>query len=131
MEKTPRATETFGPGTTKRRWYYRSLTKFLLDDIMHSNAGVMGMTEGAECHYYSDLSPASVVNPGLVFKGDRAVVWFWGDSLSLEYVPQTSANYYFKMIAECNCDFELPSKELCPYSPIVKEAHRRRGFCPL
>ena len=104
MEKTPRGTD----GTSSAG--YTEIQKFLLDDIQYSNAGVMGMAEGAECHYYSDLVPASVVNGGLVFKGDRAVVWFWGDSLALEYVPQASANYYYKMCAEINADFELPAK---------------------
>ena len=109
LEKTPRAIQTFGPGTTSGGGI-TDVQRFLLDDVMHSNAGVMGYVEGAECHYYSDLAPDAVVNPGLVFKGDRAVVWFWGDSLSLEYVPQTSANYFFKLCAEINADFELPAK---------------------
>ena len=109
METTPRAIQTFGPGTTSGGGI-TDVHRFLLDDVMHSNAGVMGMVEGAECHYYSDLAPDAVVNPGLVFKGDRSVVWFWGDSLSLEYVPQSSANYFFKMCAEVNADFELPAQ---------------------
>ena len=104
MEKTPRGTD----GTSSEG--YTEIQKFLLDDIMHSNVMVMGMSEGSECHYYSDLTPAGVTNGGLVFKGDRAVVWFWGDSLALEYVPQTSANYFYKMCAEVNADFELPGK---------------------
>ena len=109
MEKTPRGTQTFGPGTTSGGGV-TEISRFMLDDIMHSNSGVMGMCEGAECHYYSDLAPASVVNPGLVFKGDRAVVWVWGSELFLEYVPLTSANYFYRMVIEANCDFELPAQ---------------------
>ena len=103
MEKKPRATD----GTSSAG--YTEIQTFLLDNIGYSNAGVMGMVEGAECHYYSDLAPDSVTNPALVFKGDRAVVWFWGDSLALEYVPLTSANYFYRIVAEVNCDFELPA----------------------
>ena len=103
LEKKPRGTD----GTSSAG--YTEIQSFLLDNVMHSNSGVMGMVEGAECHYYSDLSPDGVTNPGLVFKGDRAVVWFWGDSLALEYVPVTSANYFYRVVAEVNCDFELPA----------------------
>ena len=108
-EQTPRATATFGPGTTSGGGI-TDIQRFLLDDIMHQNMGVMGMVEGAECFYYDDLAIASINDPGLVFKPDRAVVWFWGDSLNLEYVPQTSANYYYKMVAECNADYQNPAQ---------------------
>ena len=106
LEKKPRATD----GTSSAG--YTEIQTFLLDNVMHSNSGVMGMVEGAECHYYSDLSPTGVVNPGLAFKGDRAVVWFWGSELALEYVPLTSANYFYRIVAEVNCDFELPASNM-------------------
>ena len=102
LERKPRGTD----GTSSAG--YTEIQTFLLDNVMHSNSGVMGMVEGAECHYYSDLAPTGITNPGLVFKGDRAVVWFWGPDLGLEYVPQTSANYYYRVVAEVNRDFELP-----------------------
>ena len=108
-ERTPRAVQTFGPGTTSGGGI-TDIQRFLLDDIMHQNMGHMGMVEGAECFYYSDLTIASINDPGLVFKPDRAVVWFWGDSLNLEYVPQTSANYYYKMCAEVNADYQNPAE---------------------
>lgn len=109
MEKTPRGTD----GTSSAG--YTEIQKFLLDSVMHTNAGVMGMVEGAEAHYYSDLAPTGVTNPGLVFKGDRAQVWVWGDSLALEYVPLTSANYFYRMVIEANCDFELPASNFARF----------------
>ena len=48
----------------------------------------MGRMESEMMYHYADLSPASSVDPALFFKADRAiVVWFFGDSLFLEYVP--------------------------------------------
>ena len=110
MEKTPRGlagTEAQG---------YTDVERFVLDDIMYGAdggmTGPMGRVEGARCHYYADLAPASVTDSGLVFKADRVVVWFWGDSLALEYVPQLARADDYKMCAEVNMRVELPANNV-------------------
>ena len=104
MEKTPRALEgASGQGLTE-------VTRFLLDDIQRMTSGSqMGMVEGAECFYYSGLAPTGINDPGLAFKPDRVIVWFWGDSLNLEFIPELKAGDTYKMCAEANAVFQRPS----------------------
>ena len=52
--------------------------------------------------HYADLSPASVVDPGMFLKANRQVVWFWGDSLFLDIVPVLARKEQYKMLAEVN-----------------------------
>ena len=63
---------------------------------------MMGMMEGVATFHYADLSPSGVTDAGLMLKANRQIVWFWGDSLALEYVPTLTRKESFKMVAECN-----------------------------
>ena len=110
MEKTPRGLAgTVGQG-------YTEVQRFVLDDIMYgANGGMMGpmgKVEGADAFYYADLAPAGVTDSGLVFKANRVVVWFWGDSLALEFVPQLARADDYKMVAECNMRVERPAENV-------------------
>ena len=103
MEKTPRGTA----GTSSAG--YTEISQFLLE----TTGPHMGMAENEMAFHYSDLTPASVVNPGLFFKADRMVCWFWGDSLALEYVPTVSRKETFKMCAEVNAEMHRPAQNAC------------------
>ena len=103
MEKTPRSTD----GTSAAG--YTDISRFLLE----TTGPHMGMAESESAFHYSDLTPASVVNPGLFFKADRMVCWFWGDSLALEYVPSVSRKETFKMCAEVNAEMHRPAQNAC------------------
>ena len=81
MQKTPRGTD----GTSSAG--YTEINRFVLDDMMYRDEGAMGMVEGTECHYFSELKPASVMDPGLVFKaGDLAT-------------PTGAAKYSLRLLA--------------------------------
>ena len=103
MEKTPRGTA----GTSSAG--YTDISRFLLE----TTGPHMGMAENEMAFHYSDLTPASAVNPGLFFKADRMVCWFWGDSLALEYVPTVSRKETFKMCAEVNAEMHRPAQNAC------------------
>ena len=109
MQKTPRATETYGPGTTSGGGI-TEVSRFVLDDMMYTEDGVMGMVEGAECHYFSDLKPTSVNYAGLVFKANRCIVWLFGNSLTLIEVPSEARKTTYKLTAEANFAIAQPSK---------------------
>ena len=109
MQKTPRATETYGPGTTSGGGV-TEISRFVLDDMMYTEDGVMGMVEGAECHYFSDLKPTSVNDAGLVFKANRCIVWLFGNSLTLIEVPSEARKTTYKLTAEANFAIAQPSK---------------------
>ena len=109
MQKTPRATETYGPGTTSGGGV-TEISRFVLDDMMYTEDGVMGMVEGTECHYFSDLKPASVNDAGLVFKASRCIVWLFGNSLTLIEVPSEARKTTYKLTAEANFAIAQPSK---------------------
>ena len=70
----------------------------------------MGMAEGEQAYHYSDLSPAGITNPGLFFKADRCLLWLYGDSMFLEYVPQTSRKTIWKLVAEANFIINRPAQ---------------------
>ena len=72
----------------------------------------MGMMEGDMALHYSKLAPASIVNPGLYFKADRIVVFFWGNSLTLQAVPVMAAKEQYKMCAEVNYGVVQPLKNV-------------------
>ena len=105
-EKTPRGVD----GTSSAG--YTEIQRYLLDNIQYSDAGVMGTMEGAPTFYYSDLGPTGITNPGLALKADRCVVWIWGDSINMEYVPTTAASLFYRTVIEANCDFEHPTKNM-------------------
>ena len=104
MQKTPRGTD----GTSSAG--YTEINRFVLDDMMYRDEGAMGMVEGTECHYFSDLQPASIVDPGLVFKASRCVVWLFGNSLALVEVPSEARKTTYKLTAEANFSIAQPSK---------------------
>ena len=99
-EKTPRGTD----GTSSAG--YTEIQRFLLE----TDAPHMGMVEGERAYHYSDLSPTGVTNPGLFFKGDRCLLWLYGDSMFLEYVPQTSRKTIWKLVAEANFIINRPAQ---------------------
>ena len=70
--------------------------------MMEGGQGMMGRMEGEAMFHYADLKPSSIVDPGLFMKANRIVVFFWGDSLFLEYVPTVARKETFKMCAETN-----------------------------
>ena len=72
----------------------------------------MGRMEGEAMFHYADLSPAGVNDPGLFFKGDRVVVWLYGNSLGLEYVPSQDANEYYKLVASVNMRVQRPAENV-------------------
>ena len=47
--------------------------------LLEMDGDSMGMMEGERMYHYADLAPASITDPGLFFKADRVVVWFWGN----------------------------------------------------
>ena len=109
MEKTPRGEKTYGPGATSGGGI-TEITRFLLDDVQRMTSGAqMGMVEGAETFYYSGLAPTGTNDPGLAFKPDRVIVWFWGDSLNLEFIPERKSGDTYKMCAEANAVYQRPS----------------------
>ena len=79
---------------------------YLLEAMPSSMMGEMdfmrGMMEGVDTFHYADFSPGSSIDPGIMFKANRIICWFWGDSLSLDWVPQLARKEVFKMVAECN-----------------------------
>ena len=72
----------------------------------------MGMMEGERMYHYADLAPSGITDPGLFFKADRVVVWFWGDSLTLEIVPELSRQDAYKMCAETNMRVQQPTQNV-------------------
>ena len=72
----------------------------------------MGMVEGVEAFHYADFAPSSVNEPGLILKANRGVVWFWGDSLTLEWVPQLVRKDVYKMCAEVNMEVFRPAQNV-------------------
>ena len=70
---------------------YTDVAMFLLEGITRAAGGdmggLMGMSEGASVYHYADLKPTGITAPGLVLKPDRAMMWLWGDSFALEYIP--------------------------------------------
>ena len=72
----------------------------------------MGMMEGENVYVYQDLSPASVVDPGLFVAADRVLVWLWGPSLNLEIVPQIARKDTLKMVAEANMTVQRPAQSV-------------------
>ena len=99
-EKTPRGTD----GTSSAG--YTEISQYLLE----TGAPHMGMIEGEQAYHYSDLSPTGVTNPGLFFKADRCLLWLYGDSMFLEYVPQTSRKTIWKLVAEANFIINRPAQ---------------------
>ena len=99
-ERTPRGTD----GTSSAG--YTEIQRFLLE----TGAPHMGMVEGEQAYHYSDLSPTGVTNPGLFFKADRCLLWLYGDSMFLEYVPQTSRKTIWKLVAEANFIINRPAQ---------------------
>ena len=99
-EKTPRGTD----GTSSAG--YTEISQYLLE----TGAPHMGMIEGEQAYHYSDLSPAGITNPGLFFKADRCLLWLFGDSLFLEYVPQPSRKTIWKLVAEANFIINRPAQ---------------------
>ena len=79
-----------------------SSDKYLLEIDRMTGEGMAGMMEGESMYHYADLEPSSIVDPGLFFKANRIIVWFWHDSLFFEYVPTVSRKETFKMCAETN-----------------------------
>ena len=102
-EKTPRGTD----GTSSAG--YTDISQYLLE----INGPHMGTVEGQVAFHYADLTPASIVDPGLFYKSDRVVVWFWGSSLDLEYVPQQARKDVWKMCAEVNMEAYRPAQNVC------------------
>ena len=72
----------------------------------------MGMMEGERIYHYADLSPSGVTDGGLFFKANRVIVWFWGDSLTLEYVPEVARKETYKMCAEVNMVAYRPANNI-------------------
>ena len=99
-EKTPRGTD----GTSSAG--FTEISQYLLE----TGAPHMGMIEGEQAYHYSDLSPTGVTNPGLFFKADRCLLWLYGDSMFLEYVPQTSRKTIWKLVAEANFIINRPAQ---------------------
>ena len=99
-ERTTRGTD----GTSSAG--YTEIQRFLLE----TGAPHMGMVEGEQAYHYSDLSPTGVTNPGLFFKADRCLLWLYGDSMFLEYVPQTSRKTIWKLVAEANFIINRPAQ---------------------
>ena len=89
-----------------------SSDKYLLEpmDYMGMGAPGAGIMEGAPTFHYSGLSPAGVTNPGLAFAADRVCLWFFGDALALEYIPQLAAKYQYRLTAEVNAATVAPTK---------------------
>ena len=89
-----------------------SSDRYILEPMDYMNMGQSGagMMEGATTFFYSGLAPASVTNPGLAFAADRVCVWFFGDSLALEYIPQLAAKDQYRMTAEVNAATVAPLK---------------------
>ena len=101
-EKTPRGVD----GTSSAG--YTDISAYLLEMMgMH-----MGMMEGVEAFHYADFAPTGATDAGLMFKADRCVVWFWGDSLSLEWVPQLARKDVYKMCAEVNMEAFRPAQNI-------------------
>lgn len=84
---------------------------FILDEIMYTPY-TMGMMEGVPVCHFAGLSPSGVTNGALCFKADRVVLWFWGDSLFLRYVPTSAAKDTWKMTAECGYGIVQPDHNL-------------------
>ena len=99
-ERTPRGTD----GTSSAG--YTEISQYLLE----TGAPHMGMIEGEQAYHYSDLSPTGVTNPGLFFKADRCLLWLYGDSMFLEYVPQASRKTIWKLVAEANFIINRPAQ---------------------
>ena len=99
-EKTPRGTD----GTSSAG--YTEISQYLLE----TGAPHMGMIEGEQAYHYTDLSPTGVNDPGLFFKADRCLLWLFGDSLFLEYVPQPSRKTIWKLVAEANFIINRPAQ---------------------
>ena len=89
-----------------------SSDKYLLEPVDYMNMGGSGagMLEGALAFHYSALAPAGIVNPALAFAGDRVCLWFFGDTLALEYIPQLQATHQYRMTAEVNAATVAPTK---------------------
>ena len=80
--------------------------------VMETTGPHMGMAEGEMVFHYADLAPSGVTNAGLFFKADRVLVWFWGDSLTLEHVPQVARKDVWKMCAEANMVAYRPAENV-------------------
>ena len=89
-----------------------SSDKYLLEplDYMGMGGSGVGMLEGAMAFHYSALTPTGITNPALAFAGDRVCLWFFGDSLALEYIPQLATKDQYKMTAEVNAATVAPTK---------------------
>ena len=89
-----------------------SSDKYLLEpmDYMNMGGSGAGMLEGATAFHYTALAPAGIVNPALAFAGDRVCLWFFGDTLALEYIPQLQATHQYRMTAEVNAATVAPTK---------------------
>ena len=97
-ERTPRGTD----GTSSAG--YTEISMYLLEPT----APHEGRMEREMAYHYKDFAPSGTNDAALFFKADRIMVWFWGQSLNLEYVPQTSRKDTFKMIAEVNYEAYRP-----------------------
>ena len=100
LEKTPRGTD----GTSSAG--YTEISQYLLE----TGAPHMGMVEGEQGFHYADLSPTGVEDAGLFFKADRCLLWLYGDSMFLEYVPQASRKTIWKLVAEANFIINRPAQ---------------------
>ena len=89
-EKTPRGID----GTSSAG--FTQISQYLLE----TTTPHMGQMEREVVLHYADFAPSGAVNPGLFFAADRQMIWFWGDSLSLDFVPQLSRSDVWKMCAE-------------------------------
>ena len=79
-ERTPRGTD----GTSSAG--YTEISMYLLEPT----APHEGRMEREMAYHYKDFAPSGTNDAGLFFKADRIMVWFWGQSLNLEYVPQVA-----------------------------------------
>ena len=101
-EKTPRGIDgTTSAGLTEISMY-----------LLEPTGPHMGMCEREMTLHYSDFAPSGATDPGLFYKSDRIMVWFWGDSLSLDWVPQLNRSDVWKMCAEVNMEAYRPAQNV-------------------
>ena len=87
-----------------------SSDRYMLEPVDYFGQTGVGNMEGSLAFHYSGLAPSGVTNPGLAFAGDRVCVWFFGDSLALEYIPQLAAKDQYRLTAEVNSATVAPTK---------------------
>ena len=80
--------------------------------LLEASGDNMGQMEGEAMFHFADLSPSGITDPGLFFKANRILIWFWGNSLTLDYVPQLARKDVFKMTAEVNMVAHRPANNI-------------------